>query len=147
MKKVAWVALLTAASVLAFGESSGKSSEETIMQLERARQDAFVRGDIEEIDRGPDEASSTINSSGRISDKPAMMSNLRAHRTKVLSVKLDELKARVYGDAAVLTGLYSDVAETDGVKKENHARFTRVFVKRGGKWITVAYQQTAIPRE
>ena len=35
MKMLAWVALLTAASALAFGESSGKSSEETIMQLER----------------------------------------------------------------------------------------------------------------
>ena len=147
MKMVACVALLAAASVLAFGESSDKSSEETIMQLERDRQDAFARGDIEELDRGTAEAYSTINSSGRISDKPAMTSNLRAHRTKVLSVKLDELKARVYSDAAVLTGVYSDVAETDGVKKENHARFTRVFVKNRGKWIAVAYQQTAIPRE
>lgn len=126
IKSVVSLALLLAASVLAFGASSGPSAEEAIKQLERDRQDAFVRGDIEQLDRDTAAAYSTINSNGKISDKPAMMTNLKAHKTRILSVKL---------------------AESNGERKENHARFTRVFVKDGGRWVAVAYQQTAIAEE
>jgi uncharacterized protein DUF4440 len=74
-----------------------------------------------------------------------MMSNLRKGTTNVESVSLDDLKARVYGDTAVLTGSYGDVSVTDGVRKESHALFTRVFVKTSGHWQAVAYQQTVAP--
>ena len=56
-----------------------------------------------------------------------MMSNLRAGRTKGQSLQLEVLKARIYGNTAVLTGRYSDVNVRDGVQKENHALFTGVF--------------------
>jgi hypothetical protein len=115
-----------------------------IEQLERDRQQAFVRGDITTLDGDTAEDYSTINSRGKMSTKPQMMSNLRAGRTKVESVTLDDLHARVYGDTAVLTGRYSDVGVTDGVRKESHALFTRVFVKAKGHWQAVAYQQTAV---
>ncbi len=118
---------------------------EQIMQMERDRQDAFVRGDIAALDKATAVDYTTINASGKISTKPQMMANLRAARTKVLSVKLSDMKARVYGNTAVLTGVYDDVGVTDGVKKEAHAQFTRIFVKGKSGWQAVAYQQTAIP--
>jgi hypothetical protein len=73
-----------------------------------------------------------------------MMESLRQKKTKVLSVKLEDMKARVYGDTAVLTGDYRDVHVRDGVQSETHALFTRVFVKSGGRWQAVAYQQTPV---
>jgi len=122
------------------------SSEQQIIQLERNRQDAFVRGDIVALERETADDYTTINSSAKFADKPQMMANLRAGKTKVESVTLDQMKARVYGDTAVLTGIYNDVSVTDGARKEGHARFTRVFVKSGGEWRAVAYQQTTIPQ-
>jgi hypothetical protein len=86
----------------------------------------------------------TINSSGKLSTKPQMMHKLRAGNTEVESVTLEDLKARVYGDTAVLTGRYGDKSIADGVRKESHALFTRVFVKAAGHWQAVAYQQTAV---
>jgi len=119
-------------------------SEQDIQQLERDRQDAFVRDDIEMLDRTTAEDYTTINGSGKLSTKPQMMQNLRAHRQKVLSVKLDQMKARIYGDTAVLTGEYRDVVLRDGVQRENHALFTRIFVNRNGNWLAVGYQQTPV---
>ena len=116
-----------------------------IEQLERDRQQAFVQGDISRLDRETADDYTTINSSGRISTKPQMMANLRAGRTKVESVALNDLHARVHGDTAILTGRYEDVHVTDGVRSEAHALFTRVFVKTNGRWQAVAYQQTALP--
>ena len=118
--------------------------EEQIKQLELRRQQAFVRGDIAAIERETAEDYSTINGAGGLSDKARMMSNLRAGRTKVLSVNLDEMTVRVYGEVAVLTGIYRDVNVTEGMEKRTHARFTRLFVKTGAGWQAVAYQQTPI---
>ena len=120
------------------------ADEQQIEQLERDRQDAFVRGDIDALDRATASDYTTINGSGKLSTKPQMMQNLRQGKTKVLSVKLDDLKARVYGNTAVLTGDYRDVNVREGVRRETHALFTRVFVKEGGQWLAVAYQQTTV---
>ena len=123
----------------------GQSSEEQITQLERDRQQAFIRGDIGRIEQETADDYVTINGSGAISDKPRMMASLASGRTKVLSVSLEDLKARVYGDVAVLTGIYRDVNVTQGVEKHVNARFTRVFVRQRGTWLAVSYQQTALP--
>ena len=120
------------------------ADEEQIKQLERDRQDAFVRNDIDTLDRDTANDYSTINGSGKLSTKPQMMQNLREAKTKVLSVKLDDLKARIYGDTAVLTGDYRDVNVRDGVQHETHALFTRIFVNDNGRWQAVAYQQTPV---
>ena len=99
---------------------------------------------VDVLDRDTASDYTTINGVGKMSTKPQMMENLRQGKTKVLSVKLDNLKARIYGDTAVLTGEYRDVNVRDGVQRETHALFTRVFVKNDGRWQAVAYQQTLV---
>jgi len=153
MKGLRAAAILT---LFLIGEPSARASgapgpavpqapaEELIKQLERDRQDAFVRGDIEALDRATASDYTTINGSGKLSTKAQMMQNLRLGKTRVLSVKLDDLKARIYGETAVLTGDYRDVNVRDGVQRETHALFTRVFVRQGGEWLAVAYQQTPV---
>jgi hypothetical protein len=145
MKNAVVIAFIVAVIAIPVAAWSGKPAEEQVMDVERARQDAFVRGDIAALDAETADDYTTINAAGKLSPKPQMMANLRAGKTKVLSVTLDDLKARVYGDTAVLTGVYGDVAVTDGVTKKNRARFMRIFVKTGGRWMAVAYQQTAMP--
>ena len=120
------------------------SAEAEVKRLERERQDAFVRGDIDALERATADDYTTINGSGKMSSKPQMMQNLRQRKTTVLSVKLDDLKARIYGNTAVLTGDYRDVLVREGVQHETHALFTRVFVKNHGHWQAVAYQQTLV---
>jgi uncharacterized protein DUF4440 len=144
MKNLVGVTLLALIGSQA-GPGAASTTAEQIEQMERDRQQAFVQRDLARLDEETAEDYSTINSSGRMSTKPQMMANLRAARTRVESVALDDLHARVYGDTAVLTGRYSDVSVTEGVRKESHALFTRVLVKTNGRWRAVAYQQTALP--
>ena len=156
MKKVSSPAILTLSLALsspmvlavddhrAMPASQQAADGAQIEQLERDRQEAFIRGDIDALDRETASDYTTINGSGKLSTKPQMMQSLRQGKTKVLSVKLDDLKARIYGDTAVLTGDYRDVNVRDGVQRETHALFTRVFVKNDGRWQAVAYQQTPV---
>jgi len=140
------IAVVTTVVLLIAGREAAAhgAAEEQIKQLERDRQDAFVRGDVDALERATSDDYTTINATGRLSTKPQMMQNLRQGKTKVLWVKLDSLKARVYGNTAILTGEYRDANVRDGVERRTHALFTRVFVKSAGQWKAVAYQQTAV---
>src|SRR3984885_9837684 len=125
-------------------QSDSANLEEQIKQLERDRQNSFVHNDISALDRDTADDYTTIGSSGKLSDKPQMMKNLRAAHTKILSMDLDDMKARVYGDTAVLTGRAREVSVTDGQQKDEHVLFMRIFVKTNGHWQAVAYEQTPI---
>ncbi len=115
-----------------------------IIALERTRQEAFVRGDVEFLDRQTAEDYTTVNFTGALSTKPEMMRSLRAGTTKVTSYELSELRARVYGAVAILTGVYRDQSSVNGRDRRVNVRFTRVFVTDGAVWRAVSYQQTAL---
>ena len=59
------------------------------------------------------------------------------------ALTMGEMKVRVFGNTAVVTGTDDEVATKDGKKVTNHYAWTDVFVKRGGKWLAVA-SQTAL---
>jgi ketosteroid isomerase-like protein len=52
---------------------------------------------------------------------------------------------RVYGDAAVATGIYRETGKNKGKTYTIHSRYTDTWIKRGGVWLCVASQSTLIP--
>src|SRR5438093_6188233 len=55
------------------------------------------------------------------------------------------MNVRVYGNTAMITGK-TDVAGTmAGKDTKGQIMFTRVYVKKGGSWQSVAFQQTLVP--
>jgi ketosteroid isomerase-like protein len=64
-----------------------------------------------------------------------------AHTT---SAKLGDMKVRVFGDTAVVTGTDDETTVQDGKKSSDHYVWTDVFVKRNGKWLAVASQTALI---
>ena len=55
--------------------------------------------------------------------------------------QFDQLQVRVYGSAAVVTGM---VISTDLAGHEERTVFTDVFAKRGGRWQAVNAQENAV---
>jgi ketosteroid isomerase-like protein len=60
------------------------------------------------------------------------------------SATLGDMKVRVFGDTAVVTGTDDEVTMKDGNKSSDHYAWTDVFVKRNGKWLAVASQTAKI---
>lgn len=52
--------------------------------------------------------------------------------------EMSDLKVRMHGNAAVVTGAYHEHGESDGKPYEYRDRFTDVWMKSGGKWQVVA---------
>jgi len=116
-----------------------------LKKLETDRAAAAVKGDVATLEKQTSDDYTFINLYGQMSDKSQMVSNFKTGRTKITSNEVSDMKVRVYGNTAVITGK-ADVAGTmAGKDTKGQIMFTRVYVKKGGSWQSVAFQQTLVP--
>ena len=60
------------------------------------------------------------------------------------SATMGDMKVRVFGNAAVVTGTDDEATMEGGKKSTGHYVWTDVFVKRDGKWLAVASQTAQV---
>jgi ketosteroid isomerase-like protein len=109
----------------------------TDLQQELAR--AWVAGDRAVIEHiiapewivtGPD---------GQISTRADVLREVFETRThRIASLTVDEVRVRVFGDAAVVTGRTRGRGESGNTPYDVEIRFTDTFVRRDGRWQAVA---------
>ncbi len=58
---------------------------------------------------------------------------------------LDQVRARVHGDVAVLTGIEKDVSTKDG--STSQAAFTSIWVRQGGEWRVWSVHWSDLPEK
>jgi ketosteroid isomerase-like protein len=64
--------------------------------------------------------------------------------SNVGSATLGNMKVRVFGDTAVVTGTDDETTTQDGKETSGHYVWTDVFVKRNGQWLAVASQTAQV---
>ncbi len=58
---------------------------------------------------------------------------------------LGEQRIRIYGDIAINTGTYTFSEVRDGKEIVRPARYSFVYIDRGGRWLIVDHHSSAIP--
>ena len=58
--------------------------------------------------------------------------------TRVETVEISEMRIRMHGDAAVVTGVYHEKGVDNQKAYDYHDRFTDVWMKKSGKWRLIA---------
>lgn len=85
-----------------------------------------------------------VHSNGASANKAQdIAENLSATQQWTAS-KMDEVKVRIYGDVAVITGIQTLSGSAKGYVA-GARRFTDIWVKREGRWQTIGGQSTLIP--
>ena len=142
---------LTAAAVLVASAgpvgaqaASSAAVEEQIKKIEKDRAAAVTRADVAALDAVTSDDYSLIDRNGRVRDKAQTMSAIKTGDIKITSNEVSDLKVRVYGDTAVVTGRADTKGTIGGKDVSGPMLFTRVYVKKSGRWQSVAFQQTAI---
>ena len=142
---------LTAAAVLVASAgpvgaqaASSAAVEEQIKKIEKDRAAAVTRADVAALDAVTSDDYSLIDRNGRVRDKAQTMSAIKTGDIKITSNEVSDLKVRVYGDTAVVTGRADTKGTIGGKDVSGPMLFTRVYVKKNGRWQSVAFQQTAI---
>ena len=84
------------------------------------------------------------NQFGEVLTKAQWLDNIGTEKLRHVSFDHKVADLHIYGDAAVLTGVSHTVFEYKGAVSETPRRFTRFFIKQGGKWLLVGQHVTAI---
>lgn len=132
--------VLALAPVRILGQGSGAvRDEKQLAELQQALARAWVGGDRATIERiiAPDWSSTGPD--GRVTNRAGVLSDVfETRRHKILRVEIDDVKVRVFGGAAVVTGRTHGVGEVQGTAYDVFIRFTDTFVRREGRWQAVA---------
>jgi ketosteroid isomerase-like protein len=75
---------------------------------------------------------------GSIFSKAGYISHTADSKVRVQVAEMSDLKVRMHGDTAIVTGAYHEKGESNGKPYEYHDRLTDVWMKTGGKWQVVA---------
>ncbi|HKS71980.1 MAG TPA: nuclear transport factor 2 family protein [Terriglobales bacterium] len=86
------------------------------------------------------------NTAGALQDKAAVMKELRSPDAKILDLSPEDLKVRVYGETAIVTGHFTLVQRRNGRVDTFFTREMDVFLKRNGRWMLAAEQATAVAK-
>lgn len=107
-----------------------------LMQLERDIGDANVRRDKAFFERIEADEFVFTDSAGGLTTKAEDVASLDkpAGEFKLVSYEPDDMKVRVYGKTAVVTGRTTTKLQSKDREVINRSRFTDVFVKRDGSW-------------
>jgi ketosteroid isomerase-like protein len=141
-------ALLAFATVFdARGAESSASTEaavKTILAIEEQRNQAILHGDVAALDRMTSDDYTFITLRGELRSKAEILRDFKAGLIKYDSRTISDLKVRVYGNAAVVTGRAIQKGMENGKDYSGDYWFTRVYVNKDGSWKTVALQTTLI---
>jgi ketosteroid isomerase-like protein len=75
---------------------------------------------------------------GSVYSKAGYISHSADPTVHVEVAELSDLKVRVHGDTAIVTGAYHERGESNGKRYEYHDRLTDVWMKISSKWQVVA---------
>jgi ketosteroid isomerase-like protein len=75
---------------------------------------------------------------GNVYSKAGYISHTADSKVRIEVAEMSDLKVRMHGETAVVTGAYHEKGTFEGKTYEYHDRLTDVWVKAGGKWQVVA---------
>ena len=137
---------LSAASTAAAQAQPGTTDEQTLVELERAWNEAFYAKDVEFLDTLLAEEFVATYDDGTLGDRNRELELSASFNQRVISANQEDFTVRVYGDAAVVWFTLRLVGLRQGQRAEVAFRYTDVWVRRDGRWQCVSTQSTRVGR-
>jgi hypothetical protein len=137
---------LAFAATRAGAEATPKPTpEDEVRALETARGQALLHADTAAISRMTADEFIEVSRLGTLRTKADNLRDVGSGMLKLTSVKYDSVSVRIYGDVAILRGIADNAGVMRGMPFSGRIWYTRVFVRRDGRWQAVAMQHTMIP--
>jgi ketosteroid isomerase-like protein len=147
--------LLTALTICGLAQPAAKKSTKKtstasvatiLMQMERDWSQAGIKKDFKTLDRILADDWVSIDSLGQATTKVQTLAAMKSSQSSEQSIELGEMKVRVFGTAAIVTGTDVEKGSYKGQDSSGKYVWMDVFVKREGRWQAVASQSTKIEK-
>jgi ketosteroid isomerase-like protein len=146
--KSAGIATFAGAFLAALGGCSStpprQGAEQYIIESERAWAESVTTGETATSARILAEDFVGIDPEGKFYDKAAVLAHIGEAPRHFRSNRLDQVKVRFFGDAAVAQGIESWISR-DGEPKRGRFVWTDTWVQRNGRWQIVAAEDLIVP--
>jgi ketosteroid isomerase-like protein len=131
------IVFLLAASV-ASALAQEQSNAATIRALELKWTESYKKHNIDILSSLLAEDFVITIEDGSVFSKTGYISHTADSSVRVEVAEMSDLKVRMHGDTAVVTGAYHEKGESNGKPYEYRDRLTDVWMRIGGKWQVVA---------
>ena len=115
-----------------------------LQRLEQVWNEAQLNGDTDALNRLWDDDMVITVPNMPVMEKSESLDFVRSGRMKFKTYKTSDIRIRVYGNAAVVTGQLERSRSGNRGEFEEDWRFTKVYVRRAGKWKVVAWHGSPV---
>jgi Domain of unknown function (DUF4440) len=145
MKQIVAACVFLAAGLPSAHGKSGKDSvEQTLIQMEQDWSQADIKKDSATLDRILAEDWIGIDFEGTVLNKAQALKGIASDSGSLQTTVLRDVKVRVYGSTAVVTGTDTEKGQFHGRDSSGKYLWTDVFVHRNGRWQAVSSQSTKL---
>ena len=123
-----------------FGQAAAQSDprESKLVVLERLWNEAQVNRDSASLDALVAERFVNTEYDGEVSDKTKFLSDIKDPLFKPTVASIQSVKVNLFGETAVITGVYRTKGTYQGKPYDHLGRFTDTWISDNGKWQCVA---------
>ena len=136
--------LLLAACGSTFADRA--SDERELTQLVKDLNAALVKGDMGFLERALDQDYVHYRPHGDVENRAQYLEDRKTGRVQFESLVADDIKTRLFGDTAVVTYRSKAKGKDQYGAIDEQRRWTRIFVRRNGRWQLVHSQGTTIQK-
>ena len=139
-------AVLLASAVGSSYARDAAQDEREIRRVEAALCQAFEKGDAETLRQDLDASFTLTSSTGAVTDFEQNIAEVAQRDPAYETFRNHDQKVRLYGNAAVVTGITSIKGQSGGKTFEGDFQFTDTWVYRGGGWKLAASHASRLPK-
>ena len=138
-KRAFLITALVCLTIFPLGLRAQESSDvAAIRALEFKLVDCYKRHEVEVFASVLDDDFVITFEDGSTYSKTGYLAYSTSPSTRVETVEIQEMKIRLHGDTAVVTGVYHEKGVDSQKSYDYHDRFTDVWMKKAGKWRLIA---------
>lgn len=128
-------------------QTQTESVEQELIKIENGWVEAELKKDVALLDRILADDFTDTDSEGNVMTKAQDLEVLKSGAYVGTSMVLDNIKVRVYGEAAVVTGRNTIKGQYKGKDVSVQRQWTDTFIRRDGRWQCVATHASTIPQK
>ncbi len=122
-------------------------AEQELLSLMQDWMNAEVKADMDYLDKFIADDCVITDPAGNVWTKAQFLGGLKSGEGAVKSFALDNMKARIYGDAAVVNGRMTAKQTFQGRDISGQYQCTDMFIKKAGRWQCVAIHLSMIAQK
>jgi ketosteroid isomerase-like protein len=145
---IAACVVMVATSILVVGQEKPRLTDDEgrILALETAWNHAEQNKDVAALDQLLSNTLVYTDYDGSLQNKAEYLAAAKSESLHPEQITNEEVTSHIYGDAAVVTGIYREKGISKGKPYSRRGRFTDTWVKEKGTWLCVASQSTLMSK-